>query len=232
MLQISSKYGNWTILKDPQRIGKKLTYECQCNCGNIAQVRSEVLKKRTSQFCRKCMYKTKPIKPGDVFGGWIVLQEIHTINLTEKRKAYLVKCNCGSVRILRGIRLRFGDSTCCRKCGSIKHDMVHSKTYSTWESMIQRCTNSKNRNYKHYGARGIKVCESWIKFENFLSDMGERPDNKELDRIDNDGNYDKNNCRWITHQENLNNRVRKSTSPTAVQSAHSQPKDETDLPIY
>lgn len=206
MLFIGSKYGNWTILKQVGRINKRAICECQCECGNISNVREDVLIKGKSRFCAKCMYQTEEIKPGDKFGDWTIIQEIKT---EEKRKTYIVQCKCGTIKTQKAIRLRFGDSIGCRKCGSTKHDMAHSKTYTTWESMVQRCTNPKNRNYKHYRLRGIKVCESWLLFENFLNDMGERPENKELDRINNDGNYEKNNCRWVTHQENLNNRKRK-----------------------
>lgn len=205
MLSIGTKYGNWTILKEPQRINKKLIYECKCDCGNISNVRDEVLKKSQSRFCIRCNNQKEKIEVGYKIGKWTVIQEIKT---EEKRKVYIVQCECGKIKTQKGIRLRFGDSLGCRKCGSTKHDLVHSKTYSTWESMIQRCNNPKNTNYKHYGARGIKVCESWHIFENFISDMGERPENKELDRINNDGNYEKSNCRWITHQENLLNRKR------------------------
>lgn len=72
--------------------------------------------------------------------------------------------------------------------------------------MLSRCRNPKHVGYKYYGGRGIKVCERWLKFENFLADMGERPLGLMIDRIDNDGDYDKSNCRWVTAIEQLNNR--------------------------
>lgn len=72
--------------------------------------------------------------------------------------------------------------------------------------MIQRCNNIKNQAYKDYGGRGIKVCERWLKFQNFLEDMGERPDGYEIDRIDNDGNYCKENCKWSSSKENCRNK--------------------------
>lgn len=76
--------------------------------------------------------------------------------------------------------------------------------------MWERCTNPGNISYKHYGARGITVCEEWREFETFLADMGERPAHRTLDRRDNDGNYERNNCRWSTASEQaLNRRKRK-----------------------
>lgn len=79
-------------------------------------------------------------------------------------------------------------------------------SYRTWRDMISRCANEKNRAYNHYGGRGITVCERWTKFENFYADMGDRPDGLQIDRKDNDGNYEPGNCRWATHTENGNNR--------------------------
>jgi hypothetical protein len=71
--------------------------------------------------------------------------------------------------------------------------------------MLQRCTNPRQPVYKYYGARGIKVCERWLKFANFLADMGVRPPDKTLDRIDNERGYEPGNCRWATHKEQMRN---------------------------
>jgi hypothetical protein len=85
-------------------------------------------------------------------------------------------------------------------------------TYRTWVNMLTRCENPKASQYADYGARGIKVSEHWRSFDNFLADMGERPIGTTLDRIENDGDYDRNNCRWATHVE----QCRKRRSSRAV----------------
>jgi hypothetical protein len=90
--------------------------------------------------------------------------------------------------------------------GQSKINGKPSPTYLSWVSMRQRCYNKNHCAYKNYGGRGIMVCDEWNNnFGNFFSDMGERPEGKSLDRIDNDGNYNKENCKWSTQKEQSNN---------------------------
>lgn len=84
-----------------------------------------------------------------------------------------------------------------------------SKTYNSWARMKSRCLNKNDHNYRRYGARGISVCERWLKFENFLADMGERPEGTTLDRIDSDGNYEPNNCRWADSHTQFSTNLRR-----------------------
>ena len=79
------------------------------------------------------------------------------------------------------------------------------RTLSCWLSMIQRCTNPNNQAFRHYGGRGIKVSENWRSFPAFLSDMGEAPEGKEIERIDNNKGYEKGNCNWATRKEQMRN---------------------------
>ncbi len=98
---------------------------------------------------------------------------------------------------------RHGDPLAIRV---MKHGMYASPTYSSWNNMIQRCTNPKYTYYEYYGGRGITVCNRWLDFRNFLEDMGNKPEGLTLDRVDVDGNYELSNCRWATRKEQAQNR--------------------------
>ena len=92
------------------------------------------------------------------------------------------------------------------KHGHARHGSKHP-LYETWMNMRRRCENPNSTNYKNYGARGIKVCDRWQSFENFLADMGEKPDPAlTLDRTNNEGDYEPDNCRWATRKEQRANK--------------------------
>lgn len=130
---------------------------------------------------------------------------------------WFCKCECGNIKRVIGSSLKKCLTTSCgclqkqrAKETNTKHGYSRmgqrSRTYITWTSMIARCQNQNNKRFKDYGGRGIKVCERWHKFENFLADMGEAPEGLTIDRKENDKGYYKENCRWATIKEQNNNK--------------------------
>ena len=127
-----------------------------------------------------------------------------------RHKMYLFKCECGNDKVATAINVRANRVKSCG-CLSKKHGKFGTKIYRVWTGMKSRCYYEKDENYINYGARGIKVCERWKNsFINFYEDMGDKPFlNAQLDRIDNDGDYEPSNCRWVTPSENCLNRRNK-----------------------
>ena len=149
------------------------------------------------------------------------------------RKLFKCKClNCGKNTIKKGTHIK---TEKVKSCGCLrdenflksvtKHGLSKSPLYKKWLSMKSRCNNKNTENYYRYGGRGIKVCERWNNsFENFYYDMKDSYfDGAELDRIDNNGNYEFNNCRLVTHKQNSNNR-KKYNNKTGYTGVYFKPK--------
>lgn len=113
---------------------------------------------------------------------------------------WLCRCDCGVEKVVDGSHLRRGHVQSCG-CLVRTHNLSRSRTYKSWQMMWQRCTNPAFGSFKSYGAKGVGVYGMWERFENFVADMGERPDGRTLDRINPFGNYEPSNCRWATRAE-------------------------------
>jgi hypothetical protein len=128
------------------------------------------------------------------------------------RQAWVVRCDCGAEKLMKPSSFAYGGTKSCGckrnelRAHLRKHGSKHTSEYWAWRSMKQRCLNPNCADYKNYGGRGIKVCDRWLEFQNFLADMGRRPSPRHsLDRLDNNKGYEPGNCLWRTYEDQNNN---------------------------
>ena len=143
--------------------------------------------------------------------GKLTVLSLHSQGTHSGPARWLCKCDCGKTKTICSQSLRIGTESCgCKRVQRIreraKHNRCNTQTYRSWKGMIQRCTNPNNHKHPRYGGRGIKVCKDWETFNGFLNDMGDCPSGYQIDRIDNDGDYTKSNCRWADIKTQARNR--------------------------
>lgn len=146
---------------------------------------------------------------GQVFGR---LTALGVVGRQASAAMWECRCECGNIKAVRASSLLNGHSKSCGcfqkervSSATTKHRKSFSPVYKAWHNMLQRCTNPKNTAWRNYGGRGIGVCESWFDFSSFYRDMGDPQDGMQLDRKDNNGDYCKENCSWVTRSENNRN---------------------------
>lgn len=153
---------------------------------------------------------------GRRFGRLVALRQL---DRGPGHSVWLFACDCGELHETLGKSARRGLTTSCGcyrselmsrikwKHGHAPSDAQPSATYHSWSAARTRCENPAHKDYPLYGGRGIRVCARWRDdFSAFLTDMGERPQGRSLDRIDTDGHYEPGNCRWATPKEQAQNR--------------------------
>jgi len=180
---------------------------------------------------------------GKTFNRLTVTGYAPTIRLKNKtRNRVFCKCKCGNTKIVWISELKRGSGG-TGSCGcyrseilrthAITHGLSNTIEYRRWRGMITRCENPRYARFKDYGGRGIKVCKRWREsFLNFLKDMGKRPDGMSLDRINVNGNYEPQNCRWASRKDQMNNmRPRKLLEQISTEDLIAELKNRRDYAI-
>lgn len=230
------KYENFEVVKQGNgRFTKggnyKATWICKCACGNEFEVDGEKIRNGKVYSCGCMRYKNRDKFYDDIsgekFGRLTVIRRLSPSEVTTRQYNWLCRCECGKYIHASANKLKTGHT---KSCGCLKkefsigdktrtHGLRKTKLYNVYSGMKQRCFNSNNKRYKNYGGRGITICDEWLGehgFENFYNwamesgyDESKSRSEQSIDRINANGNYEPDNCRWADSYTQAHNKQNK-----------------------
>lgn len=221
------KFGKWSVIKRDYDSKNEVRWICKCDCGSVKSVSASSLRKGTS---RSCGCKNLVDFIGKRFGRLLVIEKSEPVISESGKKTQMWRCvcDCGNEINVRHSCLQSGHTTSCgcyhkETVGRLKrtHGLSHkSHLYSVWKNIKDRCYREKCKSYHNYGGRGITMCDEWKNDYKKFYDWAMKNGYEEkqtaggvnilsIDRIDNDGNYEPQNCRWVTADIQAKNKRRK-----------------------
>lgn len=191
---------------------------CRCDCGNQVIINRSTLKEGTSTSCG-CKTKPIEIKPGDRFNKLLILKQVENVRekTGHKRRAFLCRCDCGNIVIIKGHDFN-KNRISCGHCGKnkskekTKKDIKVDKLYRIWYGMKKRCEDPQNHAFHYYGGKGVRICNEWKgdngydNFKTWAMNNG-YSDKLSIDRINPNGDYSPDNCRWADSKTQMRNRT-------------------------
>jgi len=201
---VGRKHGMLTVVNQRVNEFKVTVLLVECDCGIKKEMEPGNWSRSNSCGCGRANAirnsKSTIVETGERYGLLTIIKEVENI---DRRRRFLCQCDCGKESIVRLSDLKSGNTKSCKCILNEKQRSKH-RLYYIWKSMMQRCSDALDANY---GGRGIKVCDEWNIPEKFFNDMEDSfQEGLTLDRKDSNGNYCKENCRWITMKEQQNNR--------------------------